>query len=914
MHLPRFVRRRAALLFSFFLLPWAAGGCQSEQESLSSTAQASQAALEVSPQFYVNPPSAIRKVIPQEFQGACGPRSCLSLFRLQNGAGGHSNLMGSLSDYNPEAGKPSQFFVSEKNNPLAVLAWGDQFLVALSPREEGWAGAVYYQIDGITGDSKEVQLPEALQGREWRAHVTTDDSLALLVPSSANIDNSELFLLEKDWSVRSLVPLAGFSSYGSLLIAGPDQLFVVKSSPQASAVRIQESTGQLLDETPILISKYEKDLISSEATGFYEKGNYVIVFGGFSRLRSFRIDAQTGEVLEKDDDFNEKSSPNLMYTLPTSLTVGGSLVGHGAGNMTHARLDGQSYVVYQAKDGSLFAVSVDAETGLRPEGAPAPLALGRLSNHQILRVADGPQFSLFHHESGSAVVVSDRNYRLQAAVTTGQAARPFQLNADTWNLPYSSTAPIYNPMLAYNGERYLVVYIEGDGETAGGLVYAVFVDPDQGPLPETRMLLGEYGETLEVASDGENFLVWWVNFDRVYYRTVSSQGVLGTTSSLLHRSGERTYLRAGGHDGSSYYVITSDRLARFDSRAREIRPRVEVLSADFVLVDQPAEPEKKTFLFVRNHGTSVSAQRMRAATNNLLSYTTVFPDHKGAQATTNGKTAVVVAQQNGQQSWDAVHVDYLTGLPIAETKKTILNLGENTWVSRVYLDGQALVVLMYSSGRLETGPAEPLFMRRFDYETFEPVDGYSGEGPGLPISTSPHSKAGQSARRAIAGAPGKSLVIAVASDLRRAGDAIHGYLIGGSSWTGEPVDGGSGGGSNSGSGGGNNSGAGGSSSGGGNNSGGAAHSGGSGGIPSSGSGGTDTSEPGGESSGGSEPGAGASSSQDKEPGETGSSEEESGGSEGGCTWAAAPAGGGGWAWLGLALPLAFRLRRRSLSH
>jgi hypothetical protein len=149
-----------------------------------------------------------------------------------------------------------------------------------------------------------------------------------------------------------------------------------------------------------------------------------------------------------------------------------------------------------------------------------------------------------------------------------------------------------NPAIAFGGSVHLTVWISGNGGIRAARVDRAGTVVDRPGLLVTSSI----PQNLDVASDGQNFLVVWETFDGIFGRRVSQQGVLLDPAPIPLSSGsQRERGPAVAFDGTNYLVIWTGNIegsATFgDIYGTRVSPAGVVLDPDELAIST-AVPEQ----------------------------------------------------------------------------------------------------------------------------------------------------------------------------------------------------------------------------------------------------------------------------------------------------------------------------------
>ncbi len=595
----------------------------------------------------------------------------------------------------------------------------------------------HYQRVDSAGQVNPAQVPAALTGKPIVRSASTGNTWAFLTANGTSA--SDVYVLSPDLTLRGAPTQLPWAASQTSLIPGPEQYAVLEY--QSSVVRIDEDDAAPIDMAPIKLTKYV-----TTGSGAYYDGKYYFLSGGF---RTLRLDAQTGVVLDPDDDFNEASGAKSFYTPPGTISVS---------SLKMSALQGGPVVNFQSTSGQVRQIALDPATGLaKNPGSPAV-------DVATFGTSGGTSFSFFANPPGDAWILVDRNQAFRYGPAVSNLLSPTSTNFNRWA-----------PAVGSNGSNYLVAY-ELSEQSGGGVqgvrtVLATLVSGTTGESLATPFSLGT-GYFPVVASNGTAYMVFWWTGDRVQFIRVSATGTVQSTAKGHDSTGVIT---SAGHNGVNYYVTFGSKLYRITDLGGNLDASgITTISSSFAVHDTTPEPDLRTLLVVGSDGTNVIDQRVRSATGAALSSRTVLPNHGYPLGASDGTHALVVARQTNTSNYTGVLVDFLSGDPIPGTQRTLFTVDGQSTISRVFFDGTAFAVVINEVKIGGIGPRSALYLRRFDPTTLEPLDAEVA-GYGVPLTSEPHAYAGQ--YTLAARTPGESLLVTHATDISRLGSALHAYFI-----------------------------------------------------------------------------------------------------------------------------------------
>lgn len=647
---------------------------------------------------------------PGEFELGCGVMRCLAVHKSSS-TGGHLvatriSIAGSLMD-------EPRIVLGEDEEVVGVAGCDDEFLVASTS-----GGTLRYRrIRGSDGRILSDDPTSRLPAEPPLQMVSTGASILILTRSGDDVA-AQVFDANLEPAGDPAV-LPAFSYLSSGAVPGDGQYLVAS---YGEAARIDEASGALLDSPPILFSRYNSGPYN-RARGVYKDGVYQLAWAG-GAIFGARIDAATGTPLDPDDTFNEVSGVKLLRTVNANLT-----------SYFDVDLISDNVVVtYGYTNRDLEAIRVDVATGLAVDATAADLGL------LAPAIGDGyPTFSV-HGLGERAFLVNDATYlRTGIGYDDNRVVR----FADDRSVAKTSY-PRYSPRIASNGSTYLAVFERASTAYPSNPreIVATRVDPATGVYLDDPPLSLGVGEDVGVASDGTDYLVFYLEWREgvLHYHTrkVLADGTLRPEHlGRLEDSGsfldtELTW--NGTYYGAHFRAMT----ARFDTDGELVLPddfvsgdRIgRLLGSGFsddraaLAADTTPPPDMRTFLYVGSGSSVVSdvtAVRVRSLTGAMLGSTTVAPGHWSPVAASDGTRALVVSQPRNTSEWSGRFVDFVTGLPIEGTEKSLPDLTGKS-VRRAFFDGTNFGITAMLGG-------DPLSVRLFRYTPeLERVPGDPAEG------------------------------------------------------------------------------------------------------------------------------------------------------------------------------------------
>ena len=164
-------------------------------------------------------------------------------------------------------------------------------------------------------------------------------------------------------------------------------------------------------------------------------------------------------------------------------------------------------------------------------------------------------------------------------VAVGASAVPPSLTAEE---PVSD--PVYGtaidrqfmPAIAWNGTNHLAVWQDGRlGDSSG--IWGSLLDDSGTPTSVGGMPISTNGDTPEVATDGDDFLVAWSQSNGVYGTIVQADGSVGTPFEIRSVQGSQQSEVDVAFDGTNYLVVWTSYTTEGDIVATRVDPTGDVL-------------------------------------------------------------------------------------------------------------------------------------------------------------------------------------------------------------------------------------------------------------------------------------------------------------------------------------------------
>lgn len=570
----------------------------------------------------------------------------------------------------------------------------------------------------------------------------------------ASTDTSVLALKWSEPSTVSVLRTSDLSPVGPpreiprpddepVIVAGDGQYLIVW---EGHALRVNATTGAILDPQPIVLSKYS----TGYTVGTFANGYYHLFWWGGEGLLGARLRANDGVLLDVDDDFNERTGAHLICSgcYPSNLYL------HTAHTLSEGVL--VSWPTATQSGGKLSAALVDPVTGEPAIATPAGgFTLGEFPDYAGRRYFDDDR----------GFVVADNRLN-EISLSHGPLSGTVVNRAPIATYVHPRTAP----SVAVQGDGYLVSWQYYDWQVQARRVGAAGELLDEEPI-----ILGQSGGTLykrnEVvsASSGVGTLVAWTGYDRLRRRMVHADGSLGPELPAIEASEDDevfSSIRLVFNGDFFYLTYENDdrtwglKLAADGTALGSPNYLFDFDYPHMTLADTVPASDRRTFLSWHQTG---NVRRLRPHSGALLDTTNVNCYHV-PQGASDGERFFALCGARG------FLIDPVSGTEVAGSSRDVWPEFDGLFHESVaaWHDGRSFLTLL---GRHLDHGFYRLTLRRFD-ETLSGLDSeVGGFGHFVAESTMMDHRA------AAAGKNGLSLVAYEAFDKDKGGLMIKGRLI-----------------------------------------------------------------------------------------------------------------------------------------
>jgi hypothetical protein len=725
-------------------------------------------------------PTEFNLTSPGNAQLACGKSHCFMIYNLVL-RDDKNHVFGTRFDATGARLDAPSVEIAKGEFIIAVGARDDEFLAVTTKGYSSTSASNtgpyhYYRIRGSDGsviaDDVAARLPTSRPVRI----VSTGNTWMIAYPN-ANGTGCQLSVYDPSFqAVGTPYVLSECANFVSGDIApGPGQYVAVA---YGKYVRINETTGQLLDAAPVTLSAFESTV---NGRAVYFNGVFQIVSGNGYEVRGWRVNAETGALLDVDDTFNGKSGAKSIYKSASSASVSNGL--------DLDVFDGDVVVSFFRTAGDLAAVRLDVATGL-----PATSTVDTYIS-AVQSVPYGERSFEFHSIGQTPMLMSNGGLMQVGSVE----AKPWVAGfSGTWTTAAVPSYDRFSPQVASNGNGYLAVWAVGSATyQQGSKIMATRIDANTGAYLDNPPVQVGTGEYPMVVSNGSDYLIGWLSTANATTRGYTSifhadgtrsngvthyisQDVQGFVPQAAFNGdyGVSTWGGQAARTDQLGNVLRADGLEAGDSPYYELGFMYDLGKPSArVVADTTPAPDRRTFLVVGKVNApnfpNIAAMRIRSATGAMLGPTVIAEAHDDPFAATDGTHFLVVSRNGGSANWDAVFVDPITGLPIPETKKQIVTstTERSLGVSALFFDGTNYNLVLTSSGS-STDSVPYAFLRRYDTSLNRVAEEANSDGTKLTGGLHLYSDCA-----AVNQAPGRSLFAFDAVDPARAGNAIKGVFI-----------------------------------------------------------------------------------------------------------------------------------------